>query len=539
MGSNVINSVQTYSPHWLKQCLLVILTLVMQPLVAEEMSPTVAETLTRATAPDGSYISWVEHLIDGHDQPNGAPIVGGDGLALYDIDQDGFMDIVSAHEDSHHLRIAFGSEDPDHWENVTIAQGALGGAIEDVAVGDLNGDAWPDIVVACEDAHLAYFENPGLNARSASWPSLIPKVTQNRGSWLQVAIADMNGDGRNEVVAANKGFDDIVRLKPGERPELPTSMFRIEGDPLASAAWREQVLLAQGIPNQAMVFDVDNDGDLDVLAAARLRNHMFIIENLGSESGGAIQSVSHQIKIEPSFDTPLGWKALSNAFNAAFADINQDGRADLLVNVMEFDAEHGRAWARAELGWLAQPERLSKPWIYHRIGNTLPDWIIGVAAADIDGDGDVDAITGGYSGLNVIVGSYSGESRDFDDPAVTSSSSVARIAWFENPGVENATWQRHDISRRVRGMYDDFVARDMDADGDLDLVSTRGNSGEYDGVFWLEQVRSSEPRAAFTPARANESRHLPLPPVDWRDHYGQRAEYEAPNKAAQKSALRK
>jgi len=512
-------------------------TLAVGSLAAESSAPTVAETPTRAQTPDGSYISWVEHLIDGPNQRDGAPIVGGDGLALYDIDQDGFVDVVSVHEDSHHLRIAFGSEDPDRWENVTIAQGALVGAIEDVAVGDLNGDEWPDIVVACEDAHLAYFENPGLNARSTSWSSFIPKVTQNRGSWLQVAIADMNGDGKNEMVAANKGFDDIVRLKPGERPELPTSMFRIEGDPLTSEAWNEQVLLAHGIPNQAITFDVDSDGDPDVLAAARLRNRMFIIENLGGEDDGSIRSVAHPIEIEASFDTPAGWKALSNAFNAVFADINEDGRADLLVNVMEFDAEHGRAWARAELGWLAQPKRLSDPWIYRRIGNTLPDWIIGVAAADIDGDGDMDAITGGYSGINVIAGSYSGASRDYDDPSVTASSSVARIAWFENPGREDAPWLRHDISRRVRGMYDDFVARDMDADGDLDLVSTRGNSGEYDGVFWLEQVRSKEARPSFTPARANESKHLPLPPLDWRERYGERAEYEAPNKAAQKSAL--
>ena len=523
--------------EWLSSYLLLLSILGVQPLVAEPVSPTVAETLTQATAPDGHYISWIEHLIDGPDRSDGAPIVGGDGLALYDIDQDGFMDVVSVHEDSHHLRIAFGSEDPDRWENVTIAQGALVGAIEDVAVGDLNEDGWPDIVAACEDAHLAYFENPGSNARSERWSSLIPEVTQNRGSWLQVAIADMNSDGVNEVVAANKGFDDIVRLKAGERPELPTSMFRIEGDPLTQAAWRELVLLSKGIPNQAITFDVDADGDLDVLAAARLRNQMFIVENLGSEPDGSIRSVSHQIIIDPSFETPLGWKALSNAFNAVFADINQDGRVDLLVNVMEFDAEHGRAWSRAELGWLAQPEHLSDPWTYHRIGNTLPDWIIGVAAADIDGDGDVDAITGGYSGLNIIAGSYSGESRDYDDPAVTTASSVARIAWFENPGVENQAWLRHDIARRVRGMYDDFIARDMDADGDLDLVSTRGNSGEYDGVFWLEQVRSKAPRPSFTAARANESKHLPLPPVDWRDNYGQRAEYEAPNKAAQKSAL--
>jgi hypothetical protein len=60
-------------------------------------------------------------------------------------------------------------------------------------------------------------------------------------------------------------------------------------------------------------------------------------------------------------------------------------------------------------------------------------------------------------------------------------------------------------------MFDKFVARDMDGDGDVDLLGTRGNSGPYDGVFWLEQVRSREPRPAFTQARERESPEIPLP----------------------------
>ena len=60
-------------------------------------------------------------------------------------------------------------------------------------------------------------------------------------------------------------------------------------------------------------------------------------------------------------------------------------------------------------------------------------------------------------------------------------------------------------------MYDKFIARDMDGDGDIDFLSTRGNSAAYDGVFWLEQVRSSAPTNAFQPAREIDSMQLPLP----------------------------
>jgi hypothetical protein len=72
-------------------------------------------------------------------------------------------------------------------------------------------------------------------------------------------------------------------------------------------------------------------------------------------------------------------------------------------------------------------------------------------------------------------------------------------------------WTRHDISRRRRGMFDQFVPRDMDGDGDIDFISTRGNSSIYDGVFWLEQVRTSSPVPSFAPARKQDSPEIPLP----------------------------
>jgi hypothetical protein len=60
-------------------------------------------------------------------------------------------------------------------------------------------------------------------------------------------------------------------------------------------------------------------------------------------------------------------------------------------------------------------------------------------------------------------------------------------------------------------MFDKFIARDIDGDGDIDFVGTRGNSYPYDGVFWLEQVRSPTPTPAFTRARAEDSDEMPLP----------------------------
>jgi hypothetical protein len=124
--------------------------------------------------------------------------------------------------------------------------------------------------------------------------------------------------------------------------------------------------------------------------------------------------------------------------------------------------------------------------------------------ADIDGDGDLDAFSGGYSR----------GPRDVDGPLVGVNDSIGRIGWFENPGVNSdEQWNRHDLSRRKRGMYDKWLARDLDHDGDLDMIGTRGNSYPYDGVIWLEQIRSTKAGPVFDQAREVDSQQMALPPI--------------------------
>jgi hypothetical protein len=64
-----------------------------QPLLAQG----VGDELTEATASDGRYIRWREHLVDDAAALDFV-LSGGDGLVMTDIDNDGFVDIVSVHE---------------------------------------------------------------------------------------------------------------------------------------------------------------------------------------------------------------------------------------------------------------------------------------------------------------------------------------------------------------------------------------------------------------------------------------------------------
>ena len=198
-------------------------------------------------------------------QPDGAPKVLAKvnhpaRLTTADLDADGKLDIIVGELGT------FGADDHDRGKAVWLRQVKRGkfkahnltegmGRVAEIAAGRLDGNKYPDIVVAefgwLNTGSLSLVLNPG---RSKSGPAKAIKLDSGRGA-TSVQIGDLNGD----------GHQDIVALFGQEREEVIAYFGDSKGN------FTDQTIYRAATPlwgaTRIRLVDLDQDKDLDILVA--------------------------------------------------------------------------------------------------------------------------------------------------------------------------------------------------------------------------------------------------------------------------------
>ena len=246
-------------------------------------------------------------------------------------------------------------------------------------------------------------------------------------------------------------------------------------------------------PLNIISFDLDNDGDMEVISSSQGDNKIAIYENIGGDQFNQQKIIS---------SSALQVKSIFAA------DINGDGNGDIIA----------ASFSSNEIYWFENLGGLE-------FGNKIiiSSSVNGasyVHVEDIDGDGDNDIVAASYNddkiiwfenlggGLfsneiiisNTADGASSVYVKDMDgdgDVDILSSSYLDdKIAWYENLGGGSFS-SENIISTSVDGAQF-IIASDLDNDGDNDLitiasldsvVSTFENTGA--GMFVLNQVITS------------------------------------------------
>ena len=257
------------------------------------------------TAPgSGQYQSGVSYSTGGN--PN--------EVTLGDVNGDGKLDIVIA-DDASSGRIVILPQDPANPGKFLSAIAlTTPNAASGLAVGDLNGDGKLDIAAATSDGNgnngavMVFYQDP---ATPGSFPTSASVAAGAQP--ITVKIADMNGDGAADLVAANFGAGTDGVGSSGVSIALqdaanPGTFFA----PVTYAAQAGTIHLA--------IADIDGDTRPDVVTA-----------NLGPAPSGSVSVLLQDATRPGTLQVAQSYGSFGQPLCVAVGDLNGDGRPDIAI----------------------------------------------------------------------------------------------------------------------------------------------------------------------------------------------------------------
>ncbi len=198
----------------------------------------------------------------------------GDGpldVETADVDGNGTLDVLTIY--SQETRVAWYSNqegDGSLWFEVDMMLSGQGG--HSVSPGDMNGDGDMDAVSGSFGNDLLVFHR-NRNGTALDWSNEV--ISTQIGNYVSVEVADLDLDGDLDVLAAS--FDNLESKGVGTGAMTVTWQENLLGSPVS---WQEHTVsdtVAKG--RAALVADMDQDCDLDVVAATSTNDRVAWFEN--------------------------------------------------------------------------------------------------------------------------------------------------------------------------------------------------------------------------------------------------------------------
>ncbi len=255
---------------------------------------------------------------------------------------------------------------------------------------------------------------------------------------ISITIEDIDDDGNQDVITTNY-FSDSISILNGN------------GD--GTLSFQSNFSFTSDVDSLALK-DINGDGKLEMAIVSTSQNQIVVIK--GNENGTFTRLSTYSL--------PEG----SRPINVAFADLNGDGRLDLVTNYLGGNPTVPDIANNSIIVWLGDGEGSFNSLNHFEVGNSFADFLL----VDVNTDGDFDIITVNPNDYNisVLINQQNGEFNErfyTYEPVFNQLTSytdeIGRVTLYEidsdNGNVVSTTRVVGELDAPSNGETDDVMTR--------------------------------------------------------------------------------